>query len=316
MSDVTPDPAEFVRQWGTEPLEYPACALCGVTDRRQLLVEHFAGYVFGVVECSNCGFVYTCPRLPLKLREQLHTPRLRNALVDADILAARHRVPSDRPTVFDYASQEVHLERYRVGLVLLKRRMPSGRLLDIGCAGGRFVELASEAGYEAIGCDVIESALAYGRRLGLDLRLGEVSDLDIAPASLDAVTLWNVLEHVPDPRATMAETVSRLRPGGIVLIESPNFAVYRIRARLGLAARPSEYRLDAHEHINHFTPATLSRLLRGVGCNRIEFSVATGSGAPGVKARIRTFVTRLIFALTFNRVHLHFPLLATAQRAG
>ncbi|MGD8239076.1 MAG: class I SAM-dependent methyltransferase [Armatimonadota bacterium] len=315
MSDATPDLSEFVRQWGTEALEHPDCGLCGGDDRRQLVEEHFAEYVFGVVECTSCGFAYTCPRLTSTLREQLHTPRLRNALVDAGILARHHRVPTEHPAVFDYDAQEVHLQRYRIGLSLLRQWAPSGRLLDVGCAGGRFVELAGEAGYEAMGCDVVASALEHGRGLGLDLRLGTVGDLGIPAASLDAVTLWNVLEHVPEPRATMSEVVSLLRPGGVVLIESPSFAVYRIRARLGLVAPPGEHRLDAYEHINHFTPATLRRLLHGVGCEDVEFSIATGGGSRSLKERMRSSVTRLIFALTCRGVNLHFPLLAVARKA-
>ena len=308
------DMREFVRQWGREPLEEPPCALCGSCSRRRLLEERFAGYVFGVVQCADCGFAYTCPRLPAKLREQLHTPELRNALVEAGILAPRHRIPAGRTAIFDYASQDVHLERYRAGLALLRARVQGGRLLDVGCAGGRFVELAAHAGFEAMGCDVDRAAVAYGRDLGLDLRAGEVTDVDVSPASLDVATLWNVLEHVSDPKATLAAVVSLLRPGGVVLVECPNFVLYQWRARLGMAPPPSQYRLSAYEHLNHFTARTLADVLRRAGCDDVGFSTATSTGAPGLKGQLRRAVTRLLFRLSSGRVNWHFPLLTLARR--
>ena len=75
-----------------------------------------------------------------------------------------------------------------------------GKLLDVGCGYGFFLRLAQEAGWEAIGVDPDPQAVAYARStLRVEALQGDLRDLDFADHSFDLVTLWNVLDYVPDP---------------------------------------------------------------------------------------------------------------------
>lgn len=114
------------------------------------------------------------------------------------------------------------------------------RLLDIGCGYGSFVMLAREAGIEAYGLDVAEFDIAYAKqRLAERLpeldpeqvyQLASGTSLPYADESFDVVTLWNVLEHVPDWKSLLGEARRVLRPGGRLHLICPNYAAFRQEA--------------------------------------------------------------------------------------
>ena len=76
---------------------------------------------------------------------------------------------------------------------------PGSRVLELGAGDGRFVSRLTEAGFEARGIEPSEGAVASARARGASVELATVEELDLAPASLDAVVVWHVLEHVRDP---------------------------------------------------------------------------------------------------------------------
>jgi 2-polyprenyl-3-methyl-5-hydroxy-6-metoxy-1,4-benzoquinol methylase len=139
----------------------------------------------------DCGFCYTSPRPTLHFSQAQRTPEVRNRLPAAGVLEPERQYQA--ATVFDYAHQLASDSNYRSGLAALKRVRAHGTLLDIGCAGGRFVELAREVGYEALGCDISEAAIAQGRARGLDLHLAPPNGLPESLPPVAVATLWNVL---------------------------------------------------------------------------------------------------------------------------
>ena len=88
------------------------------------------------------------------------------------------------------------------------------------------------------------------------MRQATIAEADIAAGSLDAVTVWHVLEHLDDPGAALAEIHRWLRPRGAVLVGVPNLD--SLQARLG---GERWYHLDVPRHRVHFTPAGLAALL-------------------------------------------------------
>jgi 2-polyprenyl-3-methyl-5-hydroxy-6-metoxy-1,4-benzoquinol methylase len=138
------------------------------------------------------------------------------------------------------------------------------RFLDVGCSTGFVVEAARDAGWEAIGIDLNPSAIEFGRTRGLDLRTAALEDGGFADRSFDAVALFDVLEHLHDPRKTLDACVRLLRPGGIVFLYVPN---YDSASRLLMGA-------DAHfiwptHHLNYYTPATMQDLLARSGLDTV-----------------------------------------------
>lgn len=139
-----------------------------------------------------------------------------------------------------------------------------GTVVDLGGGVGHFTECALEMGWDAYSADSSELAVdAAANRLGEHRSLG-VEDLDRFQGQCDLVTLWCVVAHVPDPSSLLSKAVKLLKPGGRLLLTTPNFlfqeAYARLLARVG---RPIDF--VAHDHFLHFTPAALDGLLARAG---------------------------------------------------
>ena len=98
-----------------------------------------------------------------------------------------------------------------------------GRLLDVGCGTGGFLkELCRDSKWQAVGVDISERALETARQQGLTVQCGELDSLHLPAASFDVVTLWEVIEHVPNPRGMLLEIHRLLKPAGVLLMSTPN----------------------------------------------------------------------------------------------
>jgi SAM-dependent methyltransferase len=136
---------------------------------------------------------------------------------------------------FGYADydrdKQVMISTFEKYLDILERFLPAkGALVDIGAATGFFLKLAVDRGWSGIGIEPSAHASAAGRAKGLDVRTG-IFDSDSLPReSADAITLWDVIEHVPDPVGVLRAVHSALRPGGLVAINTPDSGSLLARA--------------------------------------------------------------------------------------
>jgi SAM-dependent methyltransferase len=150
--------------------------------------------------------------------------------------------------------------RRRLALLAAAGARTPGRLLDIGAGRGRFVAEALAVGWQADGIEPSQRGVEGARALGIELQRAGIDDADVAAGSLDAATLWHVLEHLDEPGPALARIGGWLRPGGLLLVGVPNLA--SVQARAGGAAW---YHLDVPRHRTHFTVAGLHALLRAHG---------------------------------------------------
>jgi SAM-dependent methyltransferase len=134
---------------------------------------------------------------------------------------------------------------------------PPARLLDAGAGRGRFVAGANAAGYTARGIEPSQRGVSAAAALHAPVEQASIESAEIEPGSLDAVTLWHVLEHLDDPGAAVARIATWLAPGGKLLVGVPNLA--SLQARIG---GERWYHLDVPRHRVHFTPTGLQALLR------------------------------------------------------
>lgn len=144
----------------------------------------------------------------------------------------------------------------------LQLYLPHGLILELGPGTGEFLSVAGERRFQASGVEPSEWAAQRARELGVEITVGQLEDWIAEHPGLrpDAVALWHVLEHVADPVALLGEVATVLRPGGILVLEVPNFASVDAR-RLGVDWQGA----TVDEHRFHFTPDGLGRMLTAAG---------------------------------------------------
>jgi SAM-dependent methyltransferase len=146
-------------------------------------------------------------------------------------------------------------------LALLRPLAPTpARLLDVGAGRGRFVAAARAAGYEASGIEPSARGVAGAAESGVELRQASIQEASVPARSLDAVTLWHVLEHLDEPAEALRRIASWIRPGGAILVGVPNLA--SLQASLG---GERWYHFDVPRHRVHFTVDGVHALLRRSG---------------------------------------------------
>lgn len=231
----------------TEREEVP-CNVCGSESKRAYRPSNR----LGLVQCTECGLIYVSPRPAAeKLYELYGESYFRN---EESGVVGYTDYSKDEPNIRRSSRLRLtHIERFTRG---------QGRLLDVGCATGFFISEAQRRGWKVEGLDVSAYTIRYAReKLGLDAHLGSLTDVDLPPGAYDAVTMWDVIEHVPDPKEYIRAVSRLLRSGGIYELSTPDIG--SLPAKL-TGNRWIGYKLS-DEHIYYFSVATLSRLLEDVG---------------------------------------------------
>ncbi|MEX1098486.1 MAG: class I SAM-dependent methyltransferase [Planctomycetales bacterium] len=265
-------------------LEEVDCLLCGRGDYEAVLSSPDRatgiGREFHVVRCLACGLHYTNPRPTAETIGPFYPDDYRPWDGKEERRPARGRLMKSLEravleTWFGYprSTRTGWLPRplaARLGLLWIRRsrqrqswipwRAP-GRLLDFGCGGGNFLVQMREFGWNVQGMDVSPAcARAVTARTGIPVHVGTLPHPAVARGSFDVITLWNSLEHVHHPRATVQAVREALAPGGLIVGGVPNIDSWTFR-QFGLDWHP----LDLPRHLTHFTPPTLSRLLEAEG---------------------------------------------------
>jgi len=166
------------------------------------------------------------------------------------------------------ASHEASIaeRRAHIATVLRYFELPAApKHLDVGCALGFMLEEAKAAGWNPAGVETSEFAARYAaQHTGCPVYAGTLQKAALPPESFDVVTLMDVIEHVPEPLELIAEIYRILRPGGVLLIVTPNFGSLFVR----LYGR-NAYGIWPDQHIVYFRPSTMARLLQSVGFSEV-----------------------------------------------
>ncbi len=196
---------------------------------------------FELARCEGCGTAVTLGHLPPGLHDTgAYAP--------------------GRPRLFGLARPVLQFfDRQRLALVR-ELAVPPARLLDVGAGRGRFVTAAHAAGYDAAGIEPSSRGVAAAAGVGARVSQATVEDADVAPGSIDVVTLWHVLEHLDDPAKALARLRTWLTPSGGLLVGVPNLD--SLQARIG---GERWYHLDVPRHRVHFTVPGLRALLSAQG---------------------------------------------------
>jgi len=181
-------------------LQHASCNICGSSNEK--LIAEQNGY--RVVKCNRCGFVYVNPRPDNETLKHLYLKYLPEKILDPLLWDAYMK------DVFDKAANS-----------LLKRFPEGGKVLDIGCGYGFFLKRMKAAGWQAYGMDVSETAVSYAEKHGICTMLGTLDNVTYDDNFFDVVTLFYVLEHLPDPINSIKEVKRILKPNGLLLLRLP-----------------------------------------------------------------------------------------------
>ncbi|MEZ5696653.1 MAG: class I SAM-dependent methyltransferase [Sphingomonadaceae bacterium] len=184
-----------------------ACKSCGGNQHRFLYRK--AGY--NLVRCESCALAF--------IANPPDSDGISSLYSTTDGYHTGLVTPGDR----DWKRMQAIAERH---LRVLTRTIPEGKgrkLLDMGCSSGQFLNLARNAGYDVQGLELSPHSSQFARdHFGLSVHTGLLDSAGFEPASFDIITLFDVIEHVPDPMAELQAIYSLLKPGGVLLQSTPN----------------------------------------------------------------------------------------------
>lgn len=193
-----------------------------------------------IVRCRQCKLVYVNPR----------------------------EKPGDMRHAYAMVKDEKYLDEEEArratflrGLRLIEKYCPQkGILLDVGCFTGLFLELAKRHGWATLGIEPSQWAAAYAReKLNLEVLEGVFEDFQFADDSFDVIALWDVIEHLPDPKSTLLGLRRKIRGKGILFLNTFNYdSIFR-------KIFGKRYWFIERMHIFYFTPQTIRLMLEA--CN-------------------------------------------------
>jgi SAM-dependent methyltransferase len=236
---------------GVPTVDVGTCALCGSSN----FAVAFEEAPYSVRRCAVCTLVWVSPR------------RTAQGLRD---LYGEDYWRSDSPKTVGYGDyrqdEDLYLRTFRRRMKFVLRHGPrGGKALDVGAAAGYFMKVLDENGFEPAGVELSAEIASHIREhFGFDVHVGTLETAPFSPASFDLITMWDVVEHLPDPVAVLTAARTLLKPSGALVIETQN--VDSAFARL-LGRRWHHYKHA--EHLYHFNRRTIADLLRETGF-RIE----------------------------------------------
>jgi SAM-dependent methyltransferase len=231
---------DVIAQAGAGSIVEVTCGACASDDRREL----FQKQGFRFFRCRTCSHVYVSPRV---------APHVQQAVTIDDGCAADRYLEAQR----------IYAERI---CQLLRRRTPGARLLDIGFGRGYLMQMAQVYGFEVNGLDSSEDRVADMRPLFGERVMRVVVGRDPIPwRSFDVVVVSHVLEHLPDPVATIAEIASIMNPGGWLYIAVPDVGSmdFRIFGKHWNVVNPLV-------HVQYFSEQSLTTALESGGFEGVE----------------------------------------------
>jgi SAM-dependent methyltransferase len=225
------------------------CPVCGQSEGQEWLrgPDRFHGRQekYTLVRCPACSLVWL-RHPPASAQMHLHYTDAYDKLISA----SGHNSP----------------HRWRERKAALTPHNQSGALLDLGCSSGSFLESLKGGGWKLHGIEMSKNCAKIAEaKSGAQVFVGNILDATYPPESFDAITCFDVLEHLYEPRRVMARVSEWLKPGGIFYVLVPNVDSAEARA-----FGSYWHGLELPRHLFHYSPASLKFLAESAGLREVS----------------------------------------------
>jgi len=282
-----------------------ACPICLKEGRRPRYV--IRGYP--ILECPACGG-FSLGEAPKAASES-------TADYEGEYLK-RGKGSNKLTGYYDYEAElKLHVRNFGQYLALIRRYSKGTSLLDVGCASGHFLIAASQAGFQAKGLDVSEAATQRVRELGFEAWTGFPDSIEI-PERFDVITLWETIEHLPEPDAVLQRIRSWLKPDGILAVATgdntslvsrmlgkrwwylvpPDHVVYYNPRALEIVLERNGFQIETNRHIlGHWVSSRNAsmKLMRSFQVNA-EAALKIAGALPDLPLKIIHGTTNIVIA--------------------
>jgi len=268
------------------------CIICGSSKSKIIFKEFDAD----VLKCQNCGHVFSSYQVNQNYNNYFG-----------------EKIESENQFWWDESHRKMHndfCDKFIVG--------EKGRLLDVGCGLGYFIKKVSAfPNWQVFGYEISPAAAEFAKnKLELNnIFCGLVEESDFLKEYFDIITLWDVIEHIPEPRPLLIYLLSILKDNGILFIHTPNIKIQLPKAKIKKFIKgmnPEEHYLEARDHINIYSAQTIKKVLNDNGFLKIKFihlhPIQSVAGSKNeILKLIKNFwfyFSRILSIMTFGKINI------------
>jgi len=198
-----------------------------------------------IVKCNNCSLAYVNPRLK------------------AEKIISGYTQGSDDAFVSQIKGRE---STSLAGIKYIEKFSRPGKILDIGTAGGTFLAIAKKRGWQVYGVEPNKWLCDFAQKhYGIYIQPGTIDNLNYPDGHFDVISLWDVLEHVPNPTEVLQKCHRLLKPGGYLYLNYPDYNSYASRVMKG------RWIFLLSVHIYYFTRSTIAKMLEKTGYQTLNY---------------------------------------------
>ncbi len=263
-----------------------SCRLCGAQTVKLLATEERGGISYRVGDCLSCGVVQAVD-VPHTYSPD-YVDLAQDAIEDDRLWCqGEHKLKA-------YAQWERVFGRFGVAV-------KGARLLDVGCGTGGFLDYVRSLGVLGAGFDAsaaqVQAALARGLDVHHSVSPARFRSETAEDRGFDIVTLWDVFEHLRDPKGFLEELTPLMKPGALLFLSIPNGGALRWKRAIWEAAG-RKFSYEPWEHVFYFRPKSLARYLEAWGFECLEVgSVVAYERKPSAGEFLRRAAFRATAAL-------------------
>jgi SAM-dependent methyltransferase len=177
------------------------CPICSADALYFMTKDNFYLY-----KCHACHVVYVYPQPS-------------DRFIKKEVYSTESGYQSNKPKILDGFQENTRLTKT---FDVIQAYRAQGKLLDVGCSNGEFMYLAKQRGFEPCGVELNARTATIARDNGFPVVLGVLDDAHYPDAFFDVIYLGDIIEHVKDPHSFISECARILKPGGLIVISTPN----------------------------------------------------------------------------------------------